>query len=361
MDPAPSSRSPDSHSPDSYEAMAAPALRMGWLLRTCAIVSVVASLVGVLVVPGIHGTFSEAVVVRLDRVSLILSYAMGVLLILASVLGAWDLGRASAIPIAARIGAISSGIIVIGLFLPACATRLPPVASALLVLASSMVSLLGALVGSRAPHTRAAALALGFFGFAALLRLVAWHLANYAAVRASMGTWDFARGVATIGLVLEAGGQMVGAAWLGARARIKGQLSSFIALATAFFIVWARARGGSEGAASWQAMLHLSLSDAGGNPRVFGGLGIPTFLSVAALTLAGAVCAQWSLPAAVTTALALALVSHGGLDVPLRALAAAAASVWVMVTMTDQRAMWRALGAPKKETRASEQAPKAEA
>jgi hypothetical protein len=276
---------------------------------------------------------------------------MGVLLMIAAVIGGWDMGRLETLPILARLGAISPSIIVLGLFLPACATRLPPIGSALLVLAAASASLVGALVGARAPHTRAAGIALGVFGFAALVRLLAWHLANYASLHASTGAWGFARTLSTIALVLEAIGQMTCAAWLGARGRITGQIGSAIALASAFFIVWASSRGGLDTASPWQAMLHLSLMDTVGNPPPHFGTGIAIFINVAALALAGAVVSQHKPPAAITTALALVLVSHGGLDVPLRALAAVTATVWIMVTMPDQRALWRSI--PAKDTKAS--------
>lgn len=328
--------------------MAAPALRMGWLLRSCAIASVIASVLGVLVAPGSHGTYREAIVERIDWTSMIASYGMGVLLVLAIMMGAWDLGRAHSINIAARIGAIGPSLVVVGLFVPACATKLPSVAAALLVVAASFASFVAALVAARTPHTRAAALALGLFGFDALLRLIAWQFANHAANAASMGSWTFARVLATIALVLEALGEMVCVAWLASRTKTRFSFASFLALAASFGIVWASSRGTVEGAPSWQLMLHLSLGDAVKNPPPFGGAGVPTFLAVSAITLAVAVAARPKVPAAITTVMALALLSHGGLDVPLHALAAIAASLWVMVTMTDNRVFWREVVEDKK-------------
>jgi hypothetical protein len=77
------------------------------------------------------------------------------------------------------------------------------------------------------------------------------------------------------------------------------------------------------------------------------GLGaISTFLGVAALLLAGAISVQPYAVGAVTATLTLILVAHGGLDTPLRALSVTVASVWLMVTTIDQRAMWRSITKP---------------
>jgi hypothetical protein len=331
--------------------MAAPALRMAWLLRAVAWCAVIASVLGIVIVPGMHGTYSSAVVERFDSASLIFSYGMGVLLLLAAVLGAWDFSRLREVHILARIATMTSGIVVVGLFLPACATKLPPLGSALLVVSATTISVVGAIVGSRQAHTRAAAIALGIFAGSALVHLLAWHVANLGATRASTTLWDFSRGISTAAVLLDAAGQMVVAAWLGTRIHPKlgtwgGQIASAIALALAFGIVWGASRGGSETASPWQAMLHASLADAMVSPPPWGLGAISTFLGVAALMLAGAISVQPYAVGAVTAVLTLILVAHGGFDAPLRALAVTVASIWLMVTSIDQRAMWRSITKP---------------
>lgn len=342
---------PSSHSPDSYDVMAAPALRMGWLLRAVAWCAVFASILGILIAPGMHGAYSSAVVERFDTVSIIGSYAMGVLLLLACVLGAWDLSRLREVNIIGRIATMAAGIVVVGLFLPACATKLPPLGSGLLVIASTTVSGIGAIVASRAPHTRAAAIALGIFAGSAIVHLLAWHVANLGSARASTTLWDFSRGISTAAVLLDGGGQMVAAAWLGTRVHPRfgtwvGQVASALALAIAFGVVWGASRGGAESASQWQAMLHASLNDAAVNPPPWGLVGIATFLGVSAIMLAAAISVQPHAVGSVTAVLTLILIAHGGLDTPLRALAATVASIWLMVTSIDQRAMWRSITKP---------------
>jgi hypothetical protein len=208
---------------------------------------------------------------------------------------------------------------------------------------------IGGIVGSRAPHTRAASIALAVFAGAALVHLLAWHVANLGAARASTGLWSFSRVISTVAVVVEAAGQMIAAAWLGTRLHPKfgtklAMASNAVALLVAFLVVLFASRGASESAPAWQLMLHASLGDGALSPPPFGIGAIATFLGVAALTLAAAISAQPQTVGAVTACLSLALVAHGQLDAPLRALAAVTASVWLMVASADQRAMWRSIG-----------------
>lgn len=338
----PASELPSSRSPESYDVMAAPALRTAWLLRLVAVCAALASGFGVLVLPGIHGTFAEDVVVRLERSAGLLSYGMGVLLCLVMVLGAWDLARAHAVALWARLVVIGSAVFVVGLFVPACATRLPPAASIVLALAAIACAGTAAAVGLRMPHTRAVSAVLGVFGVSTAIRLFAWALAVSASSRASTTLWDVARGVSSAAVVFEALGQMAAAAWLGTRGRWLGQATSALALAGALAIVVAASRGDASGAPAWQLMLHSSLSEAAtGTPPPFGLGTIAAYLSVVSVTLALGTALQPRVLGALAATLALALVARGAFDVPLRALSVSAAAIWVVVTMSDDRAMWR--------------------
>ena len=341
-DAAPSTTTPSSRSPESYDVMAAPALRTAWLLRLVAVCAAIATAYGVLVLPGIHGTFAEDAVVRLERWGGILSYGMGVLLVLALVLGAFDLARAHAVPPWARVVAILASVGVVGMFIPACATRLPPVASIILALAASAAAGSAAAVGLRSPATRAVSGVLVMFTASSAIRLMAWALAITASARASTGMWDLARGVASAAVVIEAFGQMAATVWLGVRCRWVGQLTSALALALAFVIVWMGSRGDASAAPSWQLMLHTSLTEvATGTPPPYGLGTVAAFLSVVAATLALGTALQPRVLGAVAATVALALISRGAFDVPLRALAGTVAAIWVLVTISDDRAMWR--------------------
>jgi hypothetical protein len=46
---------------------------------------------------------------------------------------------------------------------------------------------------------------------------------------------------------------------------------------------------------------------------------------------------------AVVFALSLGLLARGAFDVPLRALSATAAALWLMIAASDDRALWRSV------------------
>jgi hypothetical protein len=49
----------------------------------------------------------------------------------------------------------------------------------------------------------------------------------------------------------------------------------------------------------------------------------------------------------VTSSLSLALISRGAFDAPLRALSVICAGVWIILAVSDERAMWRVLAAER--------------
>lgn len=339
----PASLVPSSRSPEYCDVMASPALRSAWLLRVVAVCAALASAFGVLVLPGVHGTFAEGLVVRLDRTGGILSYGAGVLLVLAAVLGAWDLARAHSVAPWVRTVTIAASALVVGLFVPACATALPAPAS--IALATAAIACAGtvAAIGLRTSHTRAVAAVLGAFAVATCIRLSAWSLAATASAHASRAAWDFARGVSSAAVVVEALGLMAATAWLGTRGRWRGQLVNALALATAFGVVWAAARGATTGAPAWQLMLHASLANAApGIPPPWELGTVAAFFSIASVTLALGVAFQPRVPGFVAGPFALTLLARGAFDVPLRALAVCAAAIWVLLTLSDERALRRA-------------------
>src|SRR5439155_25690871 len=70
---------------------------------------------------------------------------------------------------------------------------------------------------------------------------------------------------------------------------------------------------------------------------------VATFLTTTGIFLSIVALLQHAQVAAVVRALALALIARGSFDVPLRALAISAASLWTILTMLDERIMWQLL------------------
>ncbi|MDP9034142.1 MAG: hypothetical protein M3O50_05005 [Myxococcota bacterium] len=318
----------------------APSLSVQWLLRTAAYSAVAAGFLGVIVAPGAQGNASESVVVALGRAAAVLSYFLVALLVSLVLWGAVALARTRGVGVLPRIGLIGSGAAVVALSSPSLRDRLPPGLALLVAAAAAVAAISGAYTAARTPHTRAAAGLLFALAFAAMARLGAWELATAAGERASMHLFSVSRALATGGVLLEAIGQLVAMTWLGTRSRLAGQLASSVALLVAFLLTWGVARGAHSNAAFWQCMLHTALADAPGMPPPYGLEAMATFLVPASMLLALVAAAQPREVVAIVAAMALALVSRGAFDAPLRALCVVAASQWVALACADQRGMW---------------------
>jgi|GEM_PF-1302696 len=322
-------------------AAESPAPPATWLVRIAAGLAVTSAALSRLVAPGLRGNAGEGVVVFWDRAAAIAATAMCCFVLAAAVGGVYELARRQRLAPFAKMATVCGVAIVVALVLPSVGRRLPVVPTLILAIAASAVAACGAGYGLRAPHTRAVAVVLGAFALAALTRLVAWELAVVAGDHASERLYGWSRGVATIGVLIETAGQLVAAAWLGTRTRYVGQLLSTLAVGVAFLITWGAAQGVHGGADPWEAILHTALADAAGLPPPYGLSAIATFLVSSSVLFALLALAQRRQIPAVTSALALALVARGAFDAPLRGLSAVAAGVWLMLAVTDDRAIWK--------------------
>ncbi|MGD0525499.1 MAG: hypothetical protein ABSE49_10165 [Polyangiaceae bacterium] len=333
----------DVRAPRSRVPPSSPGLSAAWLLRAAAFTAVAAGITGLLVAPGVRGNATEAVVVAADRSAAALAYFLLALLVALVIWAGRELVRAHDIPVAARAALVASGSVVVALSAPSLRERLLPWMAVLVVAASAVAVIAGAYASARAPHTRAIAGVLFALAFAAIARLAAWELAQAASERASVQLYSVSRGLATAGVMFEAIGQLATVTWLGTRSKLTGQLGSTLALVVAFVLTWGVAKGVHGDAAPWQAMLHTALADAPGVPPPYWLDGVATFLVPASLLLALASAAQPNQVAVLVSTIALALVSRGSFDAPLRALCAVAAAQWAALAGYDERAMWRTL------------------
>jgi hypothetical protein len=81
----------------------------------------------------------------------------------------------------------------------------------------------------------------------------------------------------------------------------------------------------------------------------FGLSAAQSFLTGSAIFLGLAAILQPAQPAPIAGAMALALLSRGSFDAPLRALAVVAASMWMLAASFDDRLMWAALTASREQ------------
>jgi hypothetical protein len=332
-DPAASSRSPE-----SYERLASPALRSAWLLRTCAIVGVVSTAVGAIIVPGMHGVATDAQINQWEKISAALAYAMGFLLVGLLLTGAFDLSRTR------KVGIVSRGLLffgapgVLAMLVPAFVRPLTPAGTLILVMATLLVVIGGAVAGLRAAHTRALAITQLVLGFAGLARLLGWLLATI--FSDSIRAYTVAHTFLSAGILAEGAAQMIVVAWLSTRRRMTSSALTALALAAAFLLVWLAGRADMSSPA-WQFVLRSGL---GGQVTAQSTLAsIEAFFVAASMLLALACALTRSQLTAVVCALSLALLGRGAYDVPLRALAATAAALWTTLAAVDDRALWKAL------------------
>ena len=126
-----------------------------------------------------------------------------------------------------------------------------------------------------------------------------------------------------------------------------GQLLASLAVAAAFVLAWGAAQGDlltNAEAPLWQRVLHSALlGERMRPPATFGLDSVGVFLVCASVLLAIVALLQLRQVVAIIVALALALLSRGAFDSPLRAIAVVAAAQWIAVAAGDDRAMWRSL------------------
>jgi hypothetical protein len=337
VDPAASSRSPE-----SYERLASPALRAAWLLRTCAIVGVASTALGAIILPGMHGVATDDTITRWEKVSAALAYAMGFLLVGLLLTGAFDLSRTRKVGIVSRALLFFGAPGVLAMLVPAFVRPLTPAGTLILVTATLLVVIGGAISGLRAPHTRALAITQLVLGFAGLARLIGWLLATV--FSDSPRAYTVARTFLSSGIIAEGVAQMLVVAWLSTRKRMTSSALTAIALATSFVIVWIAGRA-DVSSPSWQFVLRSGFNGQTTAQSTLGAL--EAFFVAASMLLALACALTQSQLAAIVCALALALLGRGAYDVPLRALAATAAAVWTTLAAVDDRAMWKSLTVTK--------------
>ncbi len=322
-----------------------PVLPAGWLLRSTAITASAAATLAFILAPGVRGNASEAVVVWMNRISVVFAFFLLLLLVSLAVWGAIELLRTRGVPSGSRAVMLVSGAVVVALSSPGLRDRVPPLYAGLIAIAAAVATLAGAYGSAGAPHTRAVAAVLAVLGFAALARLGAWGLALYAGDIASVRYFSMSRGLATAGVLFESAGQLLAVMWLSTRGRggALGQLGAFVALVGALIVTWGVARGVHSDAATWQAVVHTALADAAGLPPPYGLDALATFLLPASLLLALVTACHPRQVVGVLVTMALALVSRGAFDAPLRALCAVVAAYWAVLARADAEGMWSAL------------------
>ncbi len=321
------------------------------LLRVTAILAAIAGLMGRVVVPGARGTLEEDTVVLLERGSATVSYALVGLITALLAAGSFELARIH------RMNGLFRGFIIgvmslsLAIASPALGLHLGAVPEVALSFSVTVVVLTSAAGSLRPPHTRAAAAALLFTGLANLARLVAWLLSQSAVDAADMGRYGFARGLATLATIAVIAALGLATVWIGTRGTSRGAAPTILALAVAAMLTYFALRD-AEAPLPLLAVVRRTLSAAEGAPAPFGIGPLAVLAFPAAITLALAASVQKPHHAA-GPLLGLTLASFATFDVPIAALTALAATVWLPLLAQDPRLLWQSLILGKREVKAA--------
>ncbi len=308
---------------------------MAGVLRVTAIVAVVATSLGVVIAPGLHGNASEATVVLWDRIARVASTFMFVLLSGVAIHGAYVLARAPRLPLAPKTVILLGTFVSLVLATPALQHRLPALFAVVLAMAANVTGIVAGICALRTPVTRGAGLVVVLMSLSATATLFGWELAVLAGERASIPLYGVSRGFATAAVAFETFALMSASVWVSSRSRLTGQIPASLALGVAFIATWAVAKGKPSEAKLWEWILITSLGDHVAVPHPFYIGSLATLLACASLTIALVVALQPRQMVGVVGPLALAIVARGETAVPLRALAVVAAALWLSVTVAD--------------------------
>jgi hypothetical protein len=303
----------------------------GWLLRSAAGCAVAASFVRVLAVPALVASRFDPGVERAAA----LAYLAYFLLVGALFTGTYLASRSRRVPLDARMIVLPAAGVVAALGFAATRDRLLPSWEIVLAVAALVATFRSAIGALLSPATRAAAGVLVLLVVAAVVRLAAWKASLEAGERASTALFAAAERTDGAALVLEWLAHLGALVWIATRARRWGLIVAGGVLVVSVAITWGGVSALHADASEWQSMLHAAVAQTTGTSEWLALRVLSTFLSVASIGIAGAAVALPRQLPTVAAPLALAIVSRGSFDAPLRALAAVTAGVWLLLAATE--------------------------
>lgn len=211
--------------------------------------------------------------------------------------------------------AIISSAAALPIILSASSRHLPPAWLMALTGLSAALALVASLPAVRVPHSRAAGLVLLTVTCGSIVTGTGRIIALYASYQAHAGLFGLARGVATLGLMLDAVSVVLVGLWLLRRLRLGAATVASVAALVAV-VVWlgAREAGGTASLVIGRALAALTA-----HPDPFIGSQARYFVELSALGVAAiALWRQWA--TGVGAALCFALLARVSGDVPLCSL-----------------------------------------
>lgn len=320
-------------------------------VRPLAAFAVIAMLLGRVIGPSVRG-----LAVGLGRTGDVLELAgaaMSQFFLIVATVGAMALGLSAlraGLPSIVRFGAVFATGLVVLVTLSASASRVPEASLVLVGGVACALALLAAWDTMRAPFARATAVMLGLLGLGALMRVVSVLIVMREGV-ASAALARMARGVSTVGLLLDGAAMIVAVGVVSSRGKKLTSPATLVALAAALFATRQALAGTSVDAAAMSVLLSRAAKNLILRPEPLVSPVIATFVAFAAPALAVAALSTRTLTPALSGAIALLLVARGAPDVPLCALALVIASLATVLAARDHRGLWAALAGEAKGAR----------
>jgi len=306
----------------------------GQALTMTAALAIVAKIIGTIIARGLHSNVGDTIVETFDTLSATFAYTLAALLVALVCAASFELARVTRIHVAARASVVGVSGLVVALASPAVVQHLHTYASLALSVTTSLIVLVAGVTTFRAPRTRILGAVLALLAFAALMRTVGWELAMVGAEAPNPRLLDVGRVLATLAVAIHTVALLLSAVWIATRSKLRGRILANVAVVLAFVVTYFAARS-SDTPSVTEAVLRASLGDLRGMPEPFGLVSVAAFLLPASILLASAALLQSTEPPVLVASLALALLSHGAFDVPLQALAIAAAAQWTMLAMAE--------------------------
>ena len=300
----------------------APQRLPSWLLRTLAVLGVVATLLGRGVAPALPGTAS-GIEGLIDLSRSLAAVASVNLFFLAGMVTVW-LAIASlaqpGLPASYRLGVLpaTATVIVLGI-----AALIAPIEARWLLwmgVISGSVALV-AVPGTLAHReSRAVGFVLLLVGIAAFLQVIARMLAVRASDEALAALFGYARVFATLGFALHVAVLALVGLWLSARrwALLGGVGTS--AVAFSLFVAWAAAGGTRVDAVAVQVLAARAFDELTRHPIPYAPALVRHAVDVLTLVTVALTVGAWRRPALLAAATGLALLGSGNADIPLCAV-----------------------------------------
>jgi hypothetical protein len=272
------------------------------------------------------GTFSDATVTTTERVGTVLSYAA---LLLGALLGIRTLLAIfidPAVHIVRKLLLSTIAMLVVLCLARGAAMPLFTLASLASLGAGTVLALLAAGACASQPHTRAASLTVFGIALAATLRGFGWFALTASGDSASPAT--YARGMFLISCshAMQVLAVMFAALWLGTRGNRLAKISIKVAFALSLLLTLVKAP--VLGAIASEDLLPAASA------------GLARFVTWATLFSAAAYLVEGRGGSVVALGVAVALLSRGEVDMPLRLSFLAVASLVLFRASTNKRGLW---------------------